>query len=80
MEEKSTILQMDFTSHDGKSVAVKMSEPREDLTATEVETVMNLLNDLGVLVKINGGSLQSAKLKGAKVVETITSEFGITVD
>ena len=78
--EKNTILQMDFTSYDGKSVAIKMSDPREDLTAAEVETVMNLLNDLGVLVKINGGSSLPAKLKGAKTIETVTSEFGITVE
>lgn len=80
MEETKTVLQMDFTNYEGKSVSIRLSDPHENLTAEQVEETMNLLNDLRVLVKINGPSFVPAKLKGAKTIETVTNEFGITVE
>ncbi|WP_158674452.1 DUF2922 domain-containing protein [Lysinibacillus antri] len=79
--DTKTVLQMEFTNYEGKSVSISLADPREDLTAEEVQTFMELVNDLRLLTKINGpdGDMP-AKLKGAKTVETVSSDFGIVVE
>lgn len=76
-----TILQMEFTDYEGKTVSISLADPREDLTAEEVQTFMELVNDLRLLSKLHGSEGQMpATLKGAKTVETVSSEFDIVVE
>ena len=75
-----TVLQMDFTNYEAKNVAVRLVDPKEGLTAVEVQSVMELINDLKVFPNINGPSGVPAKLKGAKTIDTVTNEFNITVE
>lgn len=80
MATTRSVLQMDFTNYEGKNVAFKIVDPREDLTSEEVQSVMELANDLKVFIKINGPRLVPAKLKGAKIIDTVTSDFNITIE
>ena len=75
-----TVLQMDFKNYEGKNTAVKLVDPREDLTAAEVQSVMELINDLKVFPSVNGPYGEPAQLKGAKTIDTVTTEFNIIVE
>lgn len=78
---ETTILQMDFISADeNKPVSIKLADPREDLTAETVQAAMELVNDMRVFVKINGSNFEPAKIKGAKVINTVVNDFDITVE
>lgn len=71
------VLQMQFTSAENKDVSIRLAEPKPDLTAATVQAAMELFNDLNFF---NSVSLMGpARLKSAKTVDTVTSEFGITV-
>lgn len=80
MANTKTVLQMDFTNYEGKNVAIKLVDPREDITAAEVQAVMDLANNLKVFYKIHGPMWAPGRLKGAKTIDTVTNEFSITVE
>ena len=40
------VLAMDFTLGNGKTKSIRISNPKSTLTAAEVESAMNTLNDL----------------------------------
>lgn len=71
--ESKEVLHLVFIDKQGKQRTVRIPEPREDLTAQEIESAMQLLIDKDVL------SHTFVSKKGAKVVETLTEEFDITV-
>ncbi|RUL46536.1 DUF2922 domain-containing protein [Lysinibacillus antri] len=80
MAETKTILQLDFISHEGKTVSIKLADPREDLTAEEIQNAMEQLNNTRVLYKIHGAYFVPAKIKGAKFIDTVTNEFDIEIE
>lgn len=67
------ILHLIFIDDLGKTRTVRIPDPKETLTATEIETVMDKLITKNVLRDT------FVNKKGAKVVETLTEEFDITV-
>lgn len=71
------VLQMKFTTVDNKDVTVRLASPKSDLTAETVQAAMELFNDLRFFNVVN--RYGTARLKSAKTVDTVTSEFGITV-
>ncbi|QFG01290.1 DUF2922 domain-containing protein (plasmid) [Psychrobacillus glaciei] len=78
MSEKTRkVLQMQFNTAENKDVSIRLTDPKPDLTATTVQAAMELFNDLKVFNSIS--LMGPARLKGAKTVETVTSDFGITV-
>lgn len=67
-----TVLQMNFTTNEGRNFSVRVADPREDLTAAEVQEVMELIQDLEFFTRIKGG-----RIKDALTIQTITNEFDI---
>ncbi|HWL23342.1 MAG TPA: DUF2922 domain-containing protein [Ureibacillus sp.] len=80
MAQTKSVLQMNFENYEGKNVAISIVDPKDNLTAEEVQAVMELANDLKVFYKINGDKGAPAKLKGAKTIDTVTNSFDITVE
>ena len=71
------VLVMEFNDAYGKSKAIRVSDPKSDLTAETVEAAMELFATLNVFDSISKSG--PATLKGAKTVQTITSNFDIVV-
>ena len=69
-----TILQMNFTTGEGRNFALKLADPREDITSEQVQEVMELIQDLNFFTKIANG-----RMKDAKTVQTTTNSFDIIV-
>lgn len=74
MSNVKTILQMNFTTGEGRNFALKLADPREDLTSAEVQEAMELIQNLNFFEK-----LQNGRMKDAKTVQTTTSNFDIIV-
>lgn len=70
-------LVMSFVNFENKIKSIRIIDPKADLTAATVQAAMELFNDLKVFESINGGL--SATIKGAKTVQTVTSDFGIEI-
>ena len=72
------VLAMDFTLRDGKTKSIRVTDPKPELTAAQVEDAMNTLNDLRALQAfvIDGPT----SLKGAKTIQTVTNKFDIVID
>lgn len=72
------VLIMEFANLFGEKKSIRISDPKEDLTVATVESAMNLFNDLRVFNTI---SLEGkGSVKGAKTVQTVTSNFIISVE
>lgn len=72
-----TVLQMQFTTVDNKDVKISLTDPKPDLTTATVQAAMEVFNRLRAFNTIS--VMGQARLKGAKTVDTTTSDFGITV-
>lgn len=72
------VLIMEFYDRSGTPRSIRLSDPKEDLTAATVESAMELFNDLNVFNSISEHG--PGKLKGAKTVQTLTSKFDIVVE
>ena len=70
-----TVLQMNFRRNDGKNFALKLVDPREDITAADVQEVMELVQNLGFFVQLQDGG----RMKDAKTIQTTTNDFDIIV-
>ena len=74
---KSNVLVMEFKDVEGKVKSIRVANPKEDLSAATVEAAMELINNLNVFYAITG--FGPATLKGAKTVQTVTSNFNIEI-
>ena len=74
MSNVKTVLQMNFKTGEGRNFSVKLADPREDITAAEVQEVMELIQSLNFFERLQGG-----QLKDAKTIQTTTSDFDIIV-
>ena len=72
------VLVMEFKDALGKNRSIRVSDPKTDLTAATVEAAMELINDLNVFTSISKSG--PATIKGAKTVQTVTSNFDIVVN
>ena len=72
------VLVMEFTDVLGKNRSIRVADPKTDLTAATVEAAMELINDLNVFNSISKSG--PATIKGAKTVQTVTSNFDIVVN
>ena len=68
---------MTFINYANKAKSIRIIDPKANLTAATVQAAMELFNDLKVFESINGG--ESATIKGAKTIQTVTSDFGIEI-
>lgn len=74
------VLQMSFLAANNKDVTLRVTDPKEGLTAAEVQATMELITTLKVFTQLYPlGYEQEARLKGAKTVSTTTEDFSITV-
>ena len=71
------VLVMEFNDYFGKAKSIRVSDPKEDLTAATVESAMELFVNLNVFNSIS--LVGPGKVKGAKTVKTVTSNFDIVV-
>lgn len=71
------VLIMEFYDLFSNLASIRIADPKEDLTAATVESAMELFVDLQVFNKISQDG--PAKLKGARTVQTVTSNFDIVV-
>lgn len=65
-------LQLNFSTASGKNVMLTVDEPREDLTAPEIEAVMQDIITSGVF-EVDGSPLETAK--NARIVERNVTEI-----
>lgn len=65
-------LQLNFSTATGKNVMLTVDEPREDLTAPEIEAVMQDIITSGVF-EVDGSPLDTAK--NARIVERNVTEI-----
>lgn len=72
------LLSMDFILSDGKSKSIRIVDPKENLTAEQVQEAMETLVDLRALAVFDEGG--PTKLKGAKTIQTVTSKFDIVIE
>lgn len=72
-----SVLVMEFYTGEGKAKSIRVSDPKDDLTAEVVESAMEIIADLHAFNSISGDG--PASLKGAKNVQTVTSDFNIVV-
>lgn len=68
---------MEFIDIYGKVRSIRVSDPKADLTAATVEAAMEVINDLKVFNAISQGG--PSTIKGAKTVQTVTTDFSIVV-
>lgn len=66
------VLEMEFNTSAGKTAAIRMLDPRDNVTQAEVEAAMDVLIAQNVFT-ISGGNLVSKK--GAQVVTRDTTEL-----
>ena len=71
------VLAMDFTLGNGKTKTIRVSNPKSTLTAAEVESAMNTLNDLQAFYDFE---FFGSHLKGAKTIQTVTNKFDIVIN
>lgn len=73
------VLVMDFSAAAAnRTRSVRITDPKEDLTAAQVEEAMQKLVDLNAFVSfVSEGPVS---LKGARTVQTVTNKFDISVD
>jgi len=74
MDNTKTVLQMNFKTSEGRNFALKLANPRQDLTSAEVQEAMELIQDLNFFMK-----LQNGQIKDAKTIQTTTNDFDIIV-
>ena len=74
----TNVLVLEYLTGSKKSKSIRISNPKEDLTASQVEQAMETLLDLNAFnsFAING----PMSLKGAKTVQTVTNKFDIVID
>ena len=72
------VLVMDFSAAANRTRSVRITDPKDDLTAAQVEEAMQKLVDLNAFVSfVSEGPVS---LKGARTVQTVTNKFDISVD
>ena len=69
-------LLMTFMTQSGRKVSLFVTDPREDVTESEIKTVMDLIVEKNIFAP-NGEDIVSAK--EAKIVLTDTTEFDLVV-
>ena len=69
-------LLMSFMASSGRKVSLFVTDPREDVTETEIKEVMDLIIEKNIFAP-NGEDIVSAK--EAKIVQTETTEFDLVV-
>ena len=72
------VLVMEFNDATGKLRSIRVSDPKPDLTADVVEAAMDVINSLNAFRTISEAG--PASIKGAKTVQTVTSNFDIVVN
>lgn len=72
------VLVMEFIDAGGKSRSIRVADPKENLTTEVVEAAMETINTLAPFKAIY--QFGPAKIKGAKTVQTVTNDLGITVN
>ena len=78
MSTTRNVLVMEFKDYEGKVRSIRVTDPKTDLTAATVEAAMEVINNLRAF---NSISLHGpATLKGAKTIQTVTSNFDIVVN
>ena len=71
-----TKLLMRFKTDTDNIVSISIDEPREDITETEIKTVMNLIIDKNIF-SIKGAHF--VKAVDAKIVQTDTTEYDLAL-
>ena len=69
-------LLMSFMTSNDKKVSLYVTDPREDVTESEIKEVMDLIIEKNIFAP-NGEDIVSAK--DAKIVQTETTEFDLVV-
>lgn len=69
-------LLMTFMTQFGRKVSLFVTDPREDITESEIKAVMDLIIEKNIFAPI-GEDIVTAK--DAKVVQTETTEFDLVV-
>ena len=77
MSTTRNVLVMEFNDATGKLRSIRVSDPKPNLTAAAVEAAMDVINSLNAFKTISGEG--PATIKGAKTVQTVTSNFDIVV-
>ena len=72
------VLVMEFNDGSGTLRSIRVSNPKSDLTAETVEAAMEVINNLNAFESIS--QYGPATIKGAKTVQTVTSNFDIVVN
>ncbi|WP_195941037.1 DUF2922 domain-containing protein [Romboutsia sp. 1001713B170131_170501_G6] len=76
MGEIEVKLLMTFSTKSGKKVSLYVTDPREDLTESEIKSAMNVIVSKNIFAP-NGEDLQAPV--EAKVVQTETTEYDLVV-
>ena len=71
------VLVMEFKDIIGKTRSIRVSDPKPGLTAETVHAAMEVINDLNAFNVISEAG--PASIKGAKTIQTVTSNFDIVV-
>lgn len=71
------VLHLTFLNEEKKKVTFRLTHPKKDLTSQEILDSMQMIIDLNAFTS-SGGDLKSPV--SAKVVETITDEYDISVN
>lgn len=74
----TNVLVLEYLTAYQKSKSIRISNPKEDLTASQVEEAMETLLDLNAFESFYANGPMT--LKGAKTVQTVTSKFDIVID
>lgn len=75
--QTKNVLVMEFKDVGGQTRSIRVSDPKPELTAETVYAAMEVINDLNAFVVISGSG--PASIKGAKTIQTVTSNFDIVV-
>lgn len=65
-------LELRFASAAGRTVTLRVPDPRENLTAVEVEAAMNTVIGKNIFTSTGGDLIGIA---GARIVETVTTDL-----
>jgi hypothetical protein len=76
MGELETKLVMTFSNTLGRKVSLFVTDPREDLTESEIKAAMNLIVEKNIF-EPNGSDIISTV--DAKIVQTETTEFDLEI-
>lgn len=77
MGELETKLLMTFSTTGGSKVSLFITDPREDLTKTEIKSAMDIIVAKNIFAPRHGEELQ-APIE-AKIVQTETTEYDLVV-